>query len=914
MMLRRSSMLAPPLALACAVACCAASAWTAVASAQSSITPAAASAGSGAKTVLRDARAPLAIRIDDNGVIAKDAVQRLLAAMRDNPNRLITISLGSIDLSAGGQAAKQDALAKQLLAVMNQVKKAQPGAALAVRGIPLESVGGSKSAARALNDRFAKVIARADALVLTGGVIGKGSGKGANGAVALAKTFPEAMRLAGSRAVLFKNGEGWKSRVVDPGLPAASDGAEGATPQQMASSGAATSGGGVGGDQGELIGEVLGGWGSGGGSGDLNGDGVIDAIDLAIALSMSGSSANGSGGNAPPPVVIVPSAPLSSEASVGVIDSEVPAGPTGGDENPTAGGGDAPADPPAGGGDPPADPPVNPPAGGGGSPLDQLFLASGPGFNGATPTPPNVGSPSAVGYNAHAIARWSTVPFQTFKENLRVGVVAFHRNGIERVAFSANGGPWVEATEMTINPSTGVSEYWVTLRAQDFPDGAVEIRSIAYPKSAGKPRLLAGAYQSSASSPPPMNGEHSMFAWANFGGTLDRDARYVSATGDDASGDGSVNNPYRTLSRAAQAIQAQYGSCDNATIYCLPGEYDFEMKWGFTAAKANDRYITITTAPGVLREQVVIEEARPKTARIRLNNVSIKTNDAGNFYTGFTDLRAVLWLDNCYVTTKNGRYGSTQKVLLTCTPYVTESVWHDAPDGPTDAVLVRNSTITKLCSDMVSGVQVVLNVTGSDIDPANTGAHPDIYQIFRPSGSLDNHVIYGVRATNFLAQGIFIAALANGEKIRNTAFVNIVLDANQSNFTSQINRDSEHLLLVNCTVDQTFFIRTPGFNDVSFVGNIFRAVTVDLAKCTPAQVSTIDWRHNHFVDSTSYGVYTFGTDITTGPAPVVNWALGNYTPLPTGVLVDRLERLHSNYDAAGLPREPMTAIGALEDQ
>jgi hypothetical protein len=248
---------------------------------------------------------------------------------------------------------------------------------------------------------------------------------------------------------------------------------------------------------------------------------------------------------------------------------------------------------------------------------------------------------------------------------------------------------------MTINPSTGVSEYWVTLRGQDFPDGAVEIRAIAYPKSAGKPRLLAGAYQASASAPPPQNGEYSMFAWANFGGTLDRDARYVSATGDDAAGDGSANNPYRTLSRAAQAIQAQYGSCDNAIIYCLPGEYDFEMKWGFTAAKANDRYITITTAPGILREQVVIEEARPKTARIRLNNVSIKTNDAGNFYTGFTDLRAVLWLDNCFVTTKNGRYGSTQKVLSTCTPYVTESVWHDAPDGPTDAVLVRNSTITR---------------------------------------------------------------------------------------------------------------------------------------------------------------------------------------------------------------------------
>ncbi len=928
-MLRRPMTLtAQPFALACAVAwCCATSVFG-----QSAASVGAASAGGSSRVVLHESRSPLLVRIDENGGLAKDAVERVLAAMRANPDRLVTVSVGSVDLDVDGSAAKQNALAKQLLGIMKQIKKANPGAALALRGLPLEAIGGSKQAARSLNERFEKVINSADAIVLKGGLIGQGSNDG----VALSKSFPEAMRMAGSKAVLFKAGEGWKTRIVTatpkssapaPAAPVSVAGPAAApaagqaapstdggasAPQQMASNAAGPAGG-----EGEVIGEVLGGWGTPGGAGDLNGDGVVDAVDLAIALSMGGGS-NGGGGSAPPaPPVVISSNPQGESSSSGsaVDGASAPSGGSG------SGGGDA-GGAPAGGGDSasgggggaPADPPPTPPAAGGNSPLDQLYLANGSGFSGATAVPPNVGAPGNVGYEATAIARWSTVPFQTFKENLRVGVVAFHRNGIEKVAFSANGGPWVDATSLTINPSTGVSEYWVTLKAADFPDGPVEIRAIAYPKTAGKPRVLGGAYQAGLGAAPPMNGEHSMFAWSNFGGTLDHEPRYVSASGNDTSGDGTVNNPFLTLSRAAQAIQTQYGSCDNGTIYCMPGEYDFEMKWGFTSAKANDRFITITAAPGVLRDQVTIEEARPKTARIHLSNVTVKTNDAGNFYTGFNDIRAVLWVDNCYVSAKNGRYGSTQKILSTCTPYITESVWNDAPDGPTDTIMVRNTTITKLCSDMVSGVQVVLNVNGGDIDPANTGAHPDIYQIYRPTGSLENHVVYGVRANNFLAQGIFIAALANGEKIRNCAFVNLVLDANQSNFTSQINRDSEHLVIVNCTIDQTFYIRTPGFTDVSFVGNVFKAVTLDLAKCTPAQVATIDWRHNHFVDATSYGTYTFGTDITTGPAPVVNWAMGDFHPLPSGCLVNRVEALYSNYDAAGSPREPMTAVGALVNE
>ena len=79
---------------------------------------------------------------------------------------------------------------------------------------------------------------------------------------------------------------------------------------------------------------------------------------------------------------------------------------------------------------------------------------------------------------------------------------------------------------MTINPQTentsgigvqtsGVTEYWATLKASDFEDGAVEVRAVVYP-NVGVPRVLAG-----------------ITLYANVNGTLTQPVRYVSPTGSD---------------------------------------------------------------------------------------------------------------------------------------------------------------------------------------------------------------------------------------------------------------------------------------------------------------------------------------------------------------------------------------------
>ena len=544
--------------------------------------------------------------------------------------------------------------------------------------------------------------------------------------------------------------------------------------------------------------------------------------------------------------------------------------------------------------------------------VDPVFLTPGAGYSGPTAHPAPIGDPAAPGFSAKSIVRWSCVPFQVVKDQLRIGAIAFHMNGIEKVSFCANGGAWLDVLAPTVNPSTGVSEYWVTLRASDFTDGKVEVRAIAWPKTAGTPRILQGDFQETAGKAPPTDGVYSYLAWTNANGLYDRVPKYVSGSGDDNTGDGSLSAPFLTLSKATQSLTSQYGSVDGCTIYCLPGEFSFQMKWGSTFATANERAITIATAPGITQDQVTIVAARPKTLRMHLKNVTIGTDAAGNFYVGYSDCRPSLWFDNVKVSPVGGRYGATAQVLITCAIFVTDTTWTDSPDGPLDCVLVRNTVVTKLKSDMVSGCQVVINVQGSDIDPGQTGAHPDIYQIYRPTGMFSNNIVYGLRANNFLAQGIFIAALPTGASIQDCAFVNVVLDPIPSNFTSQLNKPADHLLMVNCTLDQTFFLRAKGFTNCAFAGNIYKAVTLDLAKTTPADIALIDWKHNHFVDSTSYGTYTFGTDITTGPAPVINWAMGNFQPIKDSLLTSRMTYVHCKYDVSGASREPMTSIGALE--
>ena len=248
-------------------------------------------------------------------------------------------------------------------------------------------------------------------------------------------------------------------------------------------------------------------------------------------------------------------------------------------------------------------------------------LEPGSGFTAPTPQPPAIGS--GAGADAKAIARWDVVPYQTFDDLFEIGVVAFHINGIDRVEFSLDGGPWTAVKEMTLNPRTNVVEYWVALDAARSPDGPVEVRAIAHPKK-GIPRVLQGSLDE------PLNvtrGMHSIPLWANAGGTLKDLILHVdSVNGNDDTGDGSLARPYASIARAGTAAGGQVSASDAVILRLAQGDYVLHKGTG--GLSHVEQWTTIEpelgTSPSTVRMVGSETGALSSMRRVRFHRVAVR--------------------------------------------------------------------------------------------------------------------------------------------------------------------------------------------------------------------------------------------------------------------------------------------------
>lgn len=603
---------------------------------------------------------------------------------------------------------------------------------------------------------------------------------------------------------------------------------------------------------------------------DFNQDGVIDFADLSVLLSSFGQ-------------VIPPPPP------------EPPAPPPSDDPPPPS-----PEDPP-----PAPEQPTVP---------DNL-VTPGSGFTGPTVVPDMVGNPARPGADAKAIARWDVVPYQTISGQFTVGVVAFHINGIDKVSFSANGGEWINVTETTLNPRTNVHEYWVTLDAADFQDGLAEIRAVVYPKMAGRTRVLAGAITGDTIK----NGEHSMFLNMNAGGSLQSPVRYVSGAGSDATGDGSRENPFRTPYFALQDIQRDAGTsvvdaCDGAVIYCLPGQYT----WGGAVSpypRTLNRWATVMPAPGVSREDVVFTALGPNGFTTRLIAAhGVTTGQTMAFRSGGSP--KFLWVDDVNIQGPDRVTGGSPLMgNLWTGMWVTNTTISDVQDGVKYAALARDVHISRISADAFSMSRLVINSEVDDVDGRGTPNHPDVFQ-FMGSANLDNMIVYGVRATNIVAQGIF----ARGpERVDNVAFVNLLLerdhDLEPGGRASQwVDVATNHLLMLGASMpNYTFAWRTANLQNVHVRGSLFHKMTVGSTGSGGSAFVSDSWfRNNHFVESQDYGALVVGLDATTGDPMFVDPMNDDFRPRDGSPLINRVSSPLMKVDARGRNRAAIATVGAYE--
>ena len=549
-------------------------------------------------------------------------------------------------------------------------------------------------------------------------------------------------------------------------------------------------------------------------------------------------------------------------------------------------------------------------------------LIAGAGFHGVTPQPRVVGAPGMTGYNAKVMARWDVVPFQTIDAPFDIGVVAFHINGIETVEFSLNGGPWAAVTMPKENQRTGVWEYTATVDPGRLEDGLYEVRARVTPKDAGIPRILGGEITDESVG----NGEHSMILSSNANQTLVTPTRYVSGFGSDSSGDGTLGNPFRSVSAALADIQSdagrrEAGGADGAFVYCLPGEYTWGPKPS-TIPLTESRWATIEPAPGVRKEDVVFIDSLGggfKTRLIHAKNVTarhpVEFTSSGR--------EKFLWLDGVSavgdgrVTDVQFAHGNKWTGM-----YVTDTYIAHTKHGAQHGALVRNSTVHDISNDAYSMGRLVVNCIADGIDPRGTDAHPDVYQLKGDGQSHENFIVYGLRAFNARSQGIF----ADGaDRFDNIAFVNVLIERDRSleaggGKTCQWKDIStNHLLMRGVTLaGYTFTFRTNRIENLSVVGCVFTRLKFgETGNDIPVRLADIGgdaaFKYNHYIDVESYNTRSPGSAVTTGGNQFRDASRRDYRPRPNSMLDRfRVDFREIQTDADGQERGRMSARGALE--
>jgi len=228
-------------------------------------------------------------------------------------------------------------------------------------------------------------------------------------------------------------------------------------------------------------------------------------------------------------------------------------------------------------------------------------ITSGTGFTSLTNEESAQGTQGTTGHEFDPIARWTHPPYSVYRDDvLHVGLMTYHSDGIKEVEFILNGGTGVKVTEQEINPDTNLPEYCVRidrsellgvtaeglnnleLRAIVRPitgqvkimqhdwmgisaDGASACRAADMGFMMADPTGISGGYGTAFANTRLRPGKHGYVAsllqnnYEDDGTTIrssiPNKEKYVSPSGSDGTGTGTITLPYKTMQKAMESIR-----------------------------------------------------------------------------------------------------------------------------------------------------------------------------------------------------------------------------------------------------------------------------------------------------------------------------------------------------------------------
>ena len=482
-----------------------------------------------------------------------------------------------------------------------------------------------------------------------------------------------------------------------------------------------------------------------------------------------------------------------------------------------------------------------------------------------------------------AIARWSSIPYQNSDRN--IGVIAFHKDGIDRVEFSANDGPWFSVSQPSLNPKTNINEYYVELNPEEVHENRViEIRAIVYPKNNGIPRILQGSLEGLCVDKIKQNsfydGNHSMYVTSN----KIKATAWVSNSGNDISADGTEYNPYLTIQYAAMKLSQQNNSPSNCRIFLKSGQYTIGAPQ--TNISPNYGWLTIESAPGLSREDVSIIGCSAGGMKVRLlhfknvkfyNFIGIRTSQT---------IDSFLWVEKCLLTTDSNQIDTGGLATSGWMGvYATECEAINTRNSFRMANLVRNCKAYHISETPLGANSTVINFICDNYVKYQTDHADVLHWFWNDPGTRENRIIYGLKATRFGTQGFYTEPRpSGGQRLDNLAMVNVhVSQDNNSQSGSWFTMDSNHTLLWNVQMpDQPIRITVAGGDRDD--DKIFDMKNLDIRNCIFQSlhgigVNLAKVNHLHLLEPIYGYIVPTGNDVT------LNWMTGKES-----IFVDVLEK------------------------
>ena len=322
------------------------------------------------------------------------------------------------------------------------------------------------------------------------------------------------------------------------------------------------------------------------------------------------------------------------------------------------------------------------------------------------------------------IARWDVVPFQRINpgETLNLGVVAFSIPGIQKVEFAVSGqgysGGTKTATSMTLNPQTGVWEYWVSLSVSEFSsDGVISVEAKVVGKDGGIRDQSTGGGNL---------GLDALIFVVNPKGTLPQAQAWVDLAGNDSTG--AVNDsakPFKTIGRAIDSIRkwrlaaGNGNNADSGIVRLNPGIHSMSKGGIAGEIPVTNEWVTVTTAVSGAKDTTILSHGNGGTPEVRLLKVTgltLKSTGTNDFAVYVAHVpNAQVWVDDSNLVGP-GRF--VQAGYLVVNPaYYTNSTFFAVDYAVSGAKLARNVKIDRIGADAFRQTALIINSQADDLNP-----------------------------------------------------------------------------------------------------------------------------------------------------------------------------------------------------